>query len=79
MRLRLIRAPGPSALRRDGLLFQRLTWGAAAGGLATILLAESPVLDTMEMNLLEWRYKTGYELARTLKLVAPALGGGSRL
>ncbi|MBA4073747.1 MAG: hypothetical protein C0508_01815 [Cyanobacteria bacterium PR.023] len=75
MRLRLIRAPGPSALRRDGLLFQRLTWGAAAGGLATILLAESPVLDTMEMNLLEWRYKTGYELARTLKLVAPALGG----
>jgi hypothetical protein len=57
MRLRLIRAPGPSALRRDGLLFQRLTWGAAAGGLATILLAESPVLDTMEMNLLEWRYK----------------------
>lgn len=77
MRLRLIRAPGPSALRRDGLLFQRLTWGAAAGGLATILLAESPVLDTMEMNLLEWRYKTGYELARTLKLVAPTLGGAA--
>jgi CHASE2 domain-containing sensor protein/two-component sensor histidine kinase len=77
MRFSLIRAPGPSALRRDGLLFQRLTWGAAAGGLATILLAESPVLDTMEMNLLEWRYKTGYELARTLKYVAPVFGGGA--
>ncbi len=75
MRLSLIRAPGPSALKRDGLLFQRLTWGAAAGALATILLAESPVLDTMEMNLLEWRYKTGYELARTIQMVAPALGG----
>ncbi len=75
MRLSLIRAPGPSALKRDGLLFQRLTWGAAAGALATILLAESPVLDTMEMNLLEWRYKTGYELARTIQMVAPAWGG----
>jgi len=52
------------ALNRDGLLFERLFWGALSGGLATILFAESPVLDTMEMNLLEWRYKTGYELTR---------------
>ncbi|MBL8081143.1 MAG: CHASE2 domain-containing protein [Candidatus Obscuribacter sp.] len=54
---------GP-APKRDGLLFERLFWGALSGGLATILFAESPVLDTMEMNLLEWRYKTGYELTR---------------
>ena len=51
---------------KDGLLFQRLSWGAAAGGLATILLAESPVLDTMEMNLLEWRYRIGHEITRNL-------------
>jgi signal transduction histidine kinase len=76
MRLSLIRAPGSATLKRDGLLFQRLTWGAAAGGLATILLAESPVLDTMEMNLLEWRYKTGYELSRTFHALT-GIGNGS--
>lgn len=76
MRLSLIRPPGSASLKRDGLLFQRLTWGAAAGGLATILLAESPVLDTMEMNLLEWRYKTGYELSRTFHAFT-GIGNGS--
>jgi signal transduction histidine kinase len=60
---------GPSSLlKKDSLLFQRLSWGAAAGGLATILLAESPVLDTMEMNLLEWRYRIGHELTRQFPL-----------
>ena len=66
----LIKVPGQSAIKRDGLLFQRLFWGAAAGGLATILLAESPVLDTMEMNLLEWRYKVAHEVQRTLPFLA---------
>lgn len=47
---------------RDGLLFQRLFWGTLAGCLATILLAESPVLDTMELNLLEWRFKIAHEI-----------------
>jgi signal transduction histidine kinase len=68
-----IKPPGQNALKRDGLLFQRLFWGAAAGGLATILLAESPVLDTMEMNLLEWRYKVAHEIERAI----PVLGPGS--
>jgi signal transduction histidine kinase len=66
----LIKVPGQSALKRDGLLFQRLFWGAAAGGLATILLAESPVLDTMEMNLLEWRYKVAHQMQRALPFPA---------
>lgn len=47
---------------RDGLFFQRLFWGTLAGCLATILLAESPVLDTMELNLLEWRFKVAHEI-----------------
>jgi len=69
-----IKQAGQSALKRDGLLFQRLFWGAAAGGLATILLAESPVLDTMEMNLLEWRYKVAHEIEKALPMLAPGSG-----
>jgi signal transduction histidine kinase len=69
-----IKPAGQNALKRDGLLFQRLFWGAAAGGLATILLAESPVLDTMEMNLLEWRYKVAHEIEKALPMLAPGSG-----
>ncbi len=69
-----IKPPGQHTLKRDGILFQRLFWGAAAGGLATILLAESPVLDTMEMNLLEWRYKVAHEIERKIPLLAPRAG-----
>src|SRR6202034_2170108 len=50
----------PAGLReqgRDRLLFQRLFWGAMAGCLATLLLAESPVLESMELNMLEWHYR----------------------
>lgn len=74
----LKRLIGPSAPKRDGLLFERLFWGALSGGLATILFAESPVLDTMEMNLLEWRYKSGYELSKVIsKLHLDESFGGS--
>src|ERR1700722_16738417 len=48
---------------RDGLLFQRLFWGAMTGCLATLLLAESPVLESMELTTLEWRYKVSDFLA----------------
>lgn len=48
---------------RDGLLFQRLFWGAMAGCLATLLFAESPVLETMELSMLEWRYKVSDQIA----------------
>ncbi|MBS1952725.1 MAG: CHASE2 domain-containing protein [Cyanobacteria bacterium SZAS-4] len=48
---------------RDGLLFQRLFWGAMAGCLATLLLAESPILESMELSMLEWRYKVADKIA----------------
>jgi signal transduction histidine kinase len=48
---------------RDGLIFQRLFWGAMTGCLATLLLAESPVLESMELTTLEWRYKVSDFLA----------------
>lgn len=79
MKRLLPQAALPQSSKREGpqlqrLLFQRLFWGAAAGGLATILFAESPVLDTMEMNLLEWRYKCGYELSKAfLPLRGPSM------
>ena len=57
----------PAALKevhgRDGLLFQRLFLGAMAGCLATLLLAESPVLETMELSMLEWRYRVSNQIA----------------
>ena len=43
---------------RDRLLFQRLSWGALAGCLATLLLAESPILESMELSMLEWHYRS---------------------
>lgn len=55
----------PAAVKvqgRDGLLFQRLFGGALAGCLITLLLAESPVLDSMELALLEWRYRVANEI-----------------
>lgn len=56
----------PAAVKvqgRDGLLFQRLFGGALAGCLITLLLAESPVLDSMELALLEWRYRVANEIS----------------
>lgn len=52
-------APG----QMEGILFQRLFWGTMAGCLSTLLLAESPVLDTIEHSLLEWRYKIAYTIS----------------
>lgn len=60
----------PSVIRaqgRDGLLFQRLFWGALAGCVATILLAESSVLETMELSMLEWRYKVSHKVQSTIQ------------
>lgn len=47
---------------RDSLLFQRLFWGALAGCVATLLLAESTVLESMELSMLEWRYRVSQKL-----------------
>lgn len=57
------RIPQVAAMHgKDKLLYQRLFCGALAGCLATMLLAESPVLNTMELNLLEWRFKVAKEV-----------------
>lgn len=47
---------------RDSLLFQRLFWGALAGCVATLLLAESSVLESMELSMLEWRYRVSQKI-----------------
>lgn len=48
----------------EAVLFQRLFWGAMTGCLATVLLAESPVLESMELNLIEWRYKVAHTISK---------------
>ncbi len=48
---------------RDALAFQRLVWGAMAGCLAAVLLAESPVLESLELSMLKWRYKVSARLS----------------
>ncbi len=48
---------------RDRLLFQRLFWGAMAGCLATLLLAESPILESMELSMLEWQYRISNQIS----------------
>lgn len=47
---------------RDNLLFQRLFWGALAGCVATLFLAESTVLESMELSMLEWRYRVSQKI-----------------
>lgn len=47
---------------RDNLLFQRLFWGALAGCVATLFLAESSVLESMELSMLEWRYRVSQKI-----------------
>jgi signal transduction histidine kinase len=42
---------------RDALVIQRLFWGAMAGCMASLLWAESPILESMELTTLEWRYQ----------------------
>lgn len=52
---------------RDNLLFQRLFWGALAGCVATLFLAESSVLESMELSMLEWRYRVSQKLTSALQ------------
>ena len=48
---------------KNGLLVQRLFWGAVAGCLATFLIAGSPYLENMELSMLEWRYQIAEQAA----------------
>lgn len=50
-------AAGPQDKGRDRLVYQRLVWGCLAGCLAAVLLAESPLLESLELSMLRWRYR----------------------
>lgn len=52
---------------RDNVLFQRLFWGALAGCVATLVLAESSFLETMELSMLEWRYRVSSKISSMLR------------
>jgi signal transduction histidine kinase len=55
--LQSLLAFGKNRKKRDALVIQRLFWGAMAGCLAALLWAESPILESMELTTLEWRYQ----------------------
>lgn len=52
---RLIEAAGVDG--RHGLTFTRLFFGVLAGALIALLYSDSPLLETMELGILNWRYK----------------------
>lgn len=52
-----------SSQGKHSLVFQRLFWGALAGCLMAVFFGDSPLLESMELSMLEWRYKTADQLA----------------
>src|ERR1700744_4824025 len=54
-----------AARTKQSLIFQRLFWGALAGCLFAVFFGDSPLLENLELNMLEWRYKTAEKLAPT--------------
>ncbi len=56
-------SPGQKMKGQDSLFFQRLFWGALAGCLAAIVLAQSPFLESLELSMLKWRYRVSDQLA----------------
>ncbi|HEY9792174.1 MAG TPA: CHASE2 domain-containing protein, partial [Candidatus Obscuribacterales bacterium] len=56
--------PAAAALqRKHSLVFQRLFWGALAGCLVAVFFGDSALLENLELNMLDWRYKTADTLA----------------
>lgn len=53
----------PSSQGKHALVFQRLFWGALAGCLMAVFFGDSPLLENMELSMLEWRYRTADQLA----------------
>lgn len=51
---------GPAG--KHALVFQRLFWGALAGCLMAFFFGDSPLLETLELGMLEWRYKLADQL-----------------
>ncbi len=53
----------PRSQGKHALVFQRLFWGALAGCLMAVFFGDSPLLESMELSMLEWRYQTADQLA----------------
>jgi signal transduction histidine kinase len=47
---------------RHGLVFQRLFWGALAGCLMAFFFGDSPLLENLELSMLDWRYRIAEKL-----------------
>jgi signal transduction histidine kinase len=63
LRLFGLSAGAKGAQPKHSLVFQRLFWGALAGCLMAVFFGDSPLLENLELSMLEWRYKTADQLA----------------
>lgn len=62
--LKRLRSSGKTSSQgKHALVFQRLFWGALAGCLMAVFFGDSPLLESLELNMLEWRYRTADQLA----------------
>lgn len=53
----------PKVQGKQTLIFKRLFWGALAGCLLAVFFGDSPLLESLELSMLDWRYKTADQLA----------------
>jgi signal transduction histidine kinase len=56
--------PTTAAQTKHSLVFQRLFWGALAGCLMAVFFGDSPLLENLELNMLDWRYRNAAQLAQ---------------
>jgi signal transduction histidine kinase len=52
-----------SSAGKHALAFQRLFFGALAGSLMAFFFGDSPLLENLELGMLEWRYKLAEQLS----------------
>lgn len=46
----------------DGLIYQRLVWGAVIGTICAMFFATTPLLENFELGFLEWQYQMASHL-----------------
>ncbi|MBX9571375.1 MAG: CHASE2 domain-containing protein [Candidatus Obscuribacterales bacterium] len=64
---------------RHSLLFWRLFFGVIAGAMLSLVYSDSPLLDQLELGMLNWRYKIADKIAATRIFPSNAADKASQL
>lgn len=64
---------------RHSLLFWRLFFGVIAGALLSLVYSDSPLLDQLELGMLNWRYKIADRISATKILPSSPADKASKL